>query len=132
LLVLSVHAAEEYAVRAIRAGASGYLTKDSAPDELIKAIEYILKGKRYITSEIAELLADSYGDNLDKPAHECLSNREFEVMKFIASGKSISEMAQTLSLSVNTISTYRARILDKMHINTNTELIKYAIEHKLV
>ncbi len=132
LLVLSVHAAEEYAVRAIKAGAAGYLTKDSAPDELIKAVEYILKGKRYITSEIAELLADSYGDNFDKPAHESLSNREFEVMKFIAAGKSISEMAETLSLSVNTISTYRARILDKMRITTNTELIKYAIEHKLV
>lgn len=132
LLVLSVHAAEEYAVRAIKAGASGYLTKDSAPDELIKAVEYILRGKRYITPEISELLADAYGDNLDKPAHENLSNREFEVMKFIAAGKSISEMAESLSLSVNTISTYRARILEKMHMHTNTELIKYAIEHKLV
>lgn len=132
LLVLSVHAAEEYAVRAIKAGASGYLTKDSAPDELIKAVEYILRGKRYITPEISELLADAYGDNLDKPPHENLSNREFEVMKFIAAGKSISEMAESLSLSVNTISTYRARILEKMHMHTNTELIKYAIEHKLV
>lgn len=132
LLVLSVHAAEEYAVRAIKAGASGYLTKDSAPDELIKAVEYILRGKRYITPEISELLADAYGDNLDKPPHENLSNREFEVMKFIAAGKSISEMAESLSLSVNTISTYRARILEKMHMHTNTELIKYAIEHKLI
>ncbi|MDE3143012.1 MAG: response regulator transcription factor [Bacteroidota bacterium] len=132
LLVLSVHAAEEYAVRAIKAGASGYLTKDSAPDELIKAVEYILRGKRYITPEISELLADAYGDNLDKPPHENLSNREFEVMKFIAAGKSISEMAELLSLSVNTISTYRARILEKMHMHTNTELIKYAIEHKLI
>ena len=132
LLVLSVHAAEEYAVRAIKAGASGYLTKDSAPDELIKAVEYILRGKRYITPEISELLADAYGDDLDRPAHESLSNREFEVMKFIAAGKSISEMAESLSLSVNTISTYRARILEKMHMHTNTELIKYAIEHKLV
>lgn len=132
LLVLSVHTAEEYAVRAIKAGASGYLTKESAPDELIKAVEYILRGKRYITPEISELLADAYGDDLDKPPHECLSNREFEVMKFIAAGKSISEMAESLSLSVNTISTYRARILEKMHMHTNTELIKYAIEHKLV
>ncbi len=132
LLVLSVHSAEEYAVRAIKAGASGYLTKDSAPDELIKAVEYILRGKRYITPEISELLADAYGDNLDKAPHESLSNREFEVMKFIALGKSISEMAESLSLSVNTISTYRARILEKMHMHTNTELIKYAIEHKLV
>ena len=132
ILVLSVHAAEEYAVRAIKAGASGYLTKDSAPDELVKAVEYILRGKRYITPEIAELLADSYGDNFDKAAHESLSDREFEVMKLIASGKSISDMAEMLSLSVNTISTYRARILDKMHMHSNTEIIKYAIEHKLV
>jgi DNA-binding NarL/FixJ family response regulator len=132
ILVLSVHAAEEYAVRAIKAGASGYLTKDSAPDELVKAVEYILRGKRYITPEIAELLADSYGDNFEKAPHEILSDREFEVMKLIAAGKSISDMAEMLSLSVNTISTYRARILEKMHMHSNTELIKYAIEHKLV
>jgi DNA-binding NarL/FixJ family response regulator len=132
ILVLSVHAAEEYAVRAVKAGASGYLTKDSAPDELVKAVEYILRGKRYITPEIAELLADSYGDNFEKAPHEILSDREFEVMKLIAAGKSISDMAEMLSLSVNTISTYRARILEKMHMHSNTELIKYAIEHKLV
>ena len=132
ILVLSVHAAEEYAVRAIKAGASGYLTKDSAPDELVKAVEYILRGKRYITPDIAELLADSYGDNFEKAPHEILSDREFEVMKLIAAGKSISDMANMLSLSVNTISTYRARILEKMHMHSNTELIKYAIEQKLV
>ena len=132
ILVLSVHAAEEYAVRAIKAGASGYLTKDSAPEELVKAVEYILKGKRYITPDIAELLADSYGNNYEKAPHEILSDREFEVMKLLAGGKSISEMAEMLSLSVNTISTYRARILEKMHMHSNTELIKYAIEQKLV
>ena len=123
---------KEYAVRAIKAGASGYLTKDSAPDELVKAVEYILRGKRYITPDIAELLADSYGDNFEKAPHEILSDREFEVMKLIAAGKSISDMANMLSLSVNTISTYRARILEKMHMHSNTELIKYAIEQKLV
>jgi len=132
ILVLSVHAAEEYAVRAIKAGASGYLTKDSAPEELVKAVEYILRGKRYITPDIAELLADSYGNNYEKAPHEILSDREFEVMKLLAGGKSISEMAEMLSLSVNTISTYRARILEKMHMHSNTELIKYAIEQKLV
>jgi DNA-binding NarL/FixJ family response regulator len=132
VLVLSVHAAEEYAVRAIKAGAAGYLTKESAPEELVKALESLLRGKRYLTSEIAELLADSYGDNFDKAPHENLSNREFEVMKLLAAGKSISEMAETLSLSVNTISTYRARILEKMHMHTNTDIIKYAIQHNLV
>lgn len=132
VLVLSVHAAEEYAVRAIKAGAAGYLTKESAPEELVKAVECLLRGKRYLTPEIAELLADSYGDNFDKAPHESLSNREFEVMKLLAAGNSISEMAETLSLSVNTISTYRARILEKMHMRTNTDLIKYAIQHKLV
>ncbi len=132
VLVLSVHSAEEYAVRSIKAGASGYLTKESAPDELVKAVEYIIRGKRYITPEIAELLADSYNVDFDKSPHEILSDREFEVMKLIAAGESISEMADTLSLSVNTISTYRARILEKMHMKSNTELIKYAIFHNLV
>ena len=132
VLVLSVHAAEEYAVRAIKAGAAGYLTKESAPEELVKAIESLLRGKRYLTSEIAELLADSYGDNFDKAPHENLSNREFEVLKLLANGKSISEIAEILTLSVNTISTYRARIIEKMHMHTNTDLIKYAIQHNLV
>ena len=99
---------------------------------MVKAVEYILRGKRYITPDIAELLADSYGDNFEKAPHEILSDREFEVMKLIAAGKSISDMANMLSLSVNTISTYRARILEKMHMHSNTELIKYAIEQKLV
>lgn len=132
VLILSVHAAEEYAVRTIKAGASGYLTKDSAPDELVKAVETVVGGRRYITADIAELLADSYNENLDKDIHQHLSDREFEVFKLLSAGKSISDMANTLSLSVNTISTYRARILEKMHMHNNTELIKYAIEHKLV
>lgn len=132
VLILSVHAAEEYAVRTIKAGASGYLTKDSAPDELVKAVETIVGGRRYITADIAELLADSYNENLDKDIHQHLSDRELEVFKLLSAGKSISDMANTLSLSVNTISTYRARILEKMHMHNNTELIKYAIEHKLV
>ncbi len=132
VLILSVHTAEEYAVRTIKAGASGYLTKDSAPDELVKAVETVVGGRRYITADIAELLADSYNENLDKDIHQHLSDREFEVFKLLSAGKSISDMANTLSLSVNTISTYRARILEKMHMHNNTELIKYAIEHKLV
>jgi two-component system, NarL family, invasion response regulator UvrY len=132
ILILSAHSAEEYAVRSIKAGASGYLTKESAPDELIKAVEYILTGKRYLTSEVTELLIDANGLDIEKAPHETLSNREFEVMKLLASGQSIADMAETLSLSSNTVSTYRARIMEKMHIHTNTELIKYAIYHKLV
>jgi two-component system invasion response regulator UvrY len=132
VLILSVHSPEEYAVRSIKAGASGYLTKDSAPDELVKAVETVLRGKRYITADIAELLADSYTDSFDKAPHENLSDREFEVFKLLAGGQSISEMAAMLSLSVNTISTYRARILEKMHMHNNADLIKYAIQHKLI
>jgi DNA-binding NarL/FixJ family response regulator len=132
VLVLSVHSAEEYAVRSIKAGASGYLTKESAPDELVKAVEYVLRGKRYITPDIAELLADSYNVDMDKAPHEILSDREFEVMKLIAAGETITDMAVILSLSANTISTYRSRILEKMHMKSNTDLIKYAIFHNLV
>ncbi len=132
ILILSAHSAEEYAVRSIKAGASGYLTKESAPDELIKAVETILSGKRYLTSEITELLIDSYGGDSEKAPHEVLSNREFEVLKLLAAGQSISNMSDALSLSANTVSTYRARIMEKMHLHTNTELIKYAIFHKLV
>ena len=132
LLVLSVHSPEEYAVRAIRAGASGYLTKDCAPEELIIAIEYLLSGKRYITAEIAELLADSCSSDYTKEPHECLSNREFEVFKLLTSGKSNSDIASTLSLSVNTINSFRERIQKKMHMHSKTEIIKYAVEHKLV
>jgi DNA-binding NarL/FixJ family response regulator len=132
ILILSVHAPEQYAVRAIKAGASGYLTKESAPDELVKAVERVLSGHKFITPEIAEILANSYGDDSNKKPHEYLSDREFEVLKLIASGKTISDIAGFLSLSVNTVSTYRARILEKTHLNTNSELIKYALEQKLV
>ncbi len=130
ILVLSVHAAEQYAVRTIKAGASGYLTKESAPDDLVKVVQHIVSGRKYITPEIAEMLAESYND--DKPAHENLSDREFEVMKLISSGKTVSEIADILSLSVNTISTYRSRILDKMQMSTNAELTHYTIKNKLI
>ena len=132
VLLLSVHTAEEYAIRSFKAGASGYLNKNSAPNELIKAVETILRGKKYITPEIAELLADSYEDNSQKLPHEKLSNREFEVMKLIAQGKGISEIANELSLSANTINTFRSRVLQKMNMHTTTELIKYAITQHLV
>lgn len=132
VLILSIHTAEQYAIRALKAGASGYLTKESAPEELIKAIQQILNGRKYITAAIAELMADSFNNAIDKAPHELLSNREFEVLKLIASGKTISEIANSLSLSVNTISTYRSRILEKMQLNTNAALTKYAVDYKLV
>jgi DNA-binding NarL/FixJ family response regulator len=132
VLILSVHAPEQYAVRTLKAGASGYLTKESAPEELVKAIQHILNGRKYITSEIAEILADIQYNNLtDKNPHEYLSDREFEVFKLIASGKTVSQIAETLLLSIHTISTYRSRILEKMHMSTNAELTKYAISNQI-
>jgi two-component system invasion response regulator UvrY len=131
VLMLSTHSAEQYAVRMIKAGASGYLTKESAPEELVKAVEQVMSGKKYITSEVAELLADSATDDFETSVHQNLSDREFEVFKLIAQGKSVSEVGEALFLSVNTISTYRARILAKMHLQNNADLIRYAIENQL-
>ena len=130
-LVLSVHSPEEYAVRSIREGASGYLAKDCAPEELITAVGYLLGGKRYITAEIAELLANSCRSDFSKELHESLSKRELQVYKLLTAGKSNSNIAEMLSLSVNTISSFRSRILEKMHMHSNSELIKYAIEHQI-
>ncbi|MFL9485516.1 response regulator [Chitinophagaceae bacterium LWZ2-11] len=132
VLILSVHSPEQYALRVLKAGAAGYLTKESAPEELIKAVNHIINGRRYITSDIAELLIDIHTDNSKSDPHKNLSDREFEVLKLIASGKTPSEIAEILMLSINTISTYRARILEKMHMNTNAELTKYAIANGLV
>jgi DNA-binding NarL/FixJ family response regulator len=131
ILILSVHAPEQYAVRTIKAGASGFLNKESAPEELVKAIDQILSGRKYITAEVAEMLADSLNTNSEKP-HTQLSDREFEVLKQIASGKTVSEIAEVLFLSPNTISTYRSRILEKMNMHSNAELTHYAISNKLV
>ena len=131
VLVLSSHAAEQYAVRMIKAGASGYLTKESATEELVKAVEHVIAGKKYITSDVAELLAESAKDDFETSVHQNLSDREFEVFKLIAQGKSVSAVGELLSLSVNTISTYRSRILVKMHLYNNADLIRYAIENQL-
>jgi two-component system, NarL family, invasion response regulator UvrY len=132
VLVLSVHAEEHYAIRVLKAGASGYLNKESAPEELIKAVHRVLMGKKYITSSIAEQLASGLDKDSDKPLHEILSDREFEVLKFLAAGRSVSEIAEQLNLSVTTVSTYRARILLKMNFKTNADLTLYAIENKLL
>lgn len=132
VLILSVHPEEQYAIRVLKAGAAGYLSKDSASDELVKAIHRVLLGKRYISQGIAEKLATSYSGDSDKPPQEYLSDREFDVMKLLASGKTISEIAEMLSLSVTTVSTYRARVMTKMNMKTNADLTKFAIENKLI
>ncbi|MBK5277555.1 MAG: response regulator transcription factor [Bacteroidia bacterium] len=132
VLILSMHPEDQYAIRVLRAGAAGYLTKETAPDELVIAVRKILAGKRYISAGVAEKLADNLDHDSNKALHETLSDREFSVLKFIASGKSVSEIANKLSLSVTTISTYRARILEKMGLHSNAELTEYAIRNRLV
>lgn len=132
VLIFSVHPEEEYAVRAIRDGAAGYLTKEAPFDELIEAIRKVADGGKYIRPSVAERLAMEIESGGPKAPHERLSNREFEVLKMIASGKTVSQIAGELSLSVNTISTLRARILEKMNLENNAQLIRYALDHKLV
>jgi DNA-binding NarL/FixJ family response regulator len=132
VLVLSMHPEEQYAVRVIRAGASGYLRKESAPDELITAIQKISGGRKYITSSLAERLADDLEPTAKKPLHDTLSDREFEVFRMIAAGKTIKQIAEALFLNARTISTYRSRILEKMQMKTNAELIHYAIKHQIL
>ena len=132
VLVLSMHPEEQYAVRVIRAGASGYLRKESAPDELITAIQRISGGRKYITSSLAERLADDVEPTAEKPLHDTLSDREFEVFRMIAAGKTIKQIAEALFLNARTISTYRSRILEKMQMKTNAELIHYAIKHQIL
>jgi len=132
VLMLSMYPEEQYAVRVLKSGASGYLTKESAPAELVKAIRQISQGKKYISPSLAEKLAIDLEISPDKPPHETLSDREYQVMCMIASGKTLREIADGLSLSIKTISTYRSRILEKMNMKTNAELTHYAIKNSLV
>jgi DNA-binding NarL/FixJ family response regulator len=132
ILVLSMYPEDQYAVRVLKAGASGYLTKGSVQEELIKAIKKILGGGKYVSPSLAEKMAFNLETDTGKPLHESLSNREFEVILMIASGKTVSEIADEMNLSVKTISTYRSRILEKMKMKTNAELTHYAIKNKLV
>jgi two-component system, NarL family, invasion response regulator UvrY len=132
VLILSMHSEEQYAIRALRAGASGYLTKASAPDELIGAIRKVSRGGKYVTASLAEQLALELDVDTQKPPHEMLSDREYQVMLMLASGKAVKEIADELCLSVKTISTYRSRILEKMNMKKNTELMRYAIQNGLV
>lgn len=132
-LVLSMHPEEELAIRSLRAGAQGYLAKETAPEELIKAVRKILGGGQYISPATAERLADEVRrKDQGRPAHERLSDREFDVFRFIAQGRGVSEIAKQLCLSVKTVSTYRTRILEKMGLKTNADLIRYALTHRLV
>lgn len=132
IIVLTMSAIEQNAVRAIRAGASAYITKDNAPEELIKAVQYVLQKKRYITPEMAELLADAYVGNEEKLPHENFSEREFQVFQLFAKGKNISEISNDLALSINTVSTYKTRIMTKLDVKSNADIIKYAYANKLV
>lgn len=132
VLILSVHSEETYALRVLKAGASGYISKDSAPDELINAVQQVLLGKKYITPAVAEKLVKSLDSGMDKSLHETLSDREFEVFKLIAGGKTVSDIAEMLSLSVTTISTYRSRIMTKMDFKSNADFTMYSIENKLL
>lgn len=132
VLMLSMHSEEQYAIRVLKAGASGFLSKLSATDELLNAVHRVLSGKKYITASVAEKLAESLGENENKSTHENLSDREMQVLQLIAAGKTVSEIAEEISLSVNTISTYRARILEKLNLNNSAELTRYAIDNNLV
>ena len=132
ILVLSMHPEEQIAIRALKSGAAGYLAKDSADTELINAIRQILSGRKYVPPSLAEQLACQLENPLDKAPHELLSDREYETLLLFAEGKTVSQIAQELSLSVPTISTFRARILDKMGMKTNAELVSYAIRNNLV
>ncbi len=132
VLVLSVHSEEQFAVRALQAGAAGYLMKDSAPNELVTAIRKAVAGGKYVSPHLAEMLATSVSQHLRHLPHETLSEREFQVMRCMAAGKTPAEIADELSLSVKTVSTYRARILQKMNLKTNSELMRYAMQNELV
>ena len=132
VLILSMYAEEQYAVRALKAGASGYLTKESAPDELIKAIRKIYGHGKYISAALAESLIFELHQDIKAPRHKALSDREYEVLCLIGAGKTVTEIADKLCLSVKTVSTYRTRIIEKMNMKNNAELIRYTIKTKLV
>jgi two-component system invasion response regulator UvrY len=132
VLVLSMHPEDQYGRRVLKAGASGYMNKESAPEELIKALRKVLAGGRYVSPVLAERLALDLSQDAERPAHEVLSDREFEVLRMIASGRTVSQIAEELHLGVPTVSTYRARILQKMNMTTTAELMHYALRNHLV
>lgn len=132
VLIMSMYPEDQYALRVLKAGAAGYLGKDSIHDEIIKAVQTVMLGKKFITPTVAERLANAYRDDTAQQPHELLSDREFDVFKLLAAGKSVSEIASQLSLSSTTVSTYRARIIEKMNLRSNAALTRYAIEKKII
>ncbi|PYS27629.1 MAG: DNA-binding response regulator [Acidobacteria bacterium] len=132
VLVLSMHSEDQYAVRVLRAGAAGYLTKESAPAKLVQAIRKVVRGGKYVSPSLAEKLVSDLGTDTERPPHEILSDREYQVLCLIASGKTVSEIGAELALSVKTISTYRVRILEKLRMKNNAEITRYAIKERLV
>jgi DNA-binding NarL/FixJ family response regulator len=131
VLMLSMHTEHEFAVRALKAGASGYLNKQSAPAQLVTAIRQVAAGRKYISAGLAEALANSLSGDTEQPLHELLSDREFQTLRMIASGKSLSAISEELSLSPKTVSVYRARLLEKLDLRNNSDLTRYAIKNKL-
>lgn len=132
VLVLSVHSEDQYALRMLRLGAAGYLTKECAPQELVQAVRRVVSGGKYVSLDLAEQLTEVFAGERQELAHERLSDREFQILCLIGSGKSVGEIAQDLSLSPKTVSTYRRRVLDKMHLKGNAELTRYVLEHQLI
>ncbi len=132
VLILSMHPEDRFATRSFKAGAAGYITKDSAAEELIRAIRKVVDSRKYVSSTLAEKLAFNLESDAGKPLHETLSDREYQVLRMIAAGKSITEIAKELFLSVRTVSTYRARLLEKMNLKTNSDLIRYALQNRLL
>ncbi|MBP6096150.1 MAG: response regulator transcription factor [Methyloversatilis sp.] len=131
VLVLSMHPEEQYAIRALKAGASGYLTKQSAPEQLVTAIRQVASGKKYVSPSLAMELANAITDDDERPPHEKLSDREYQTLVMIASGKTLTQIGEELSLSVKTVSVYRARLLEKMRMKNNAELTHYGLKHGL-
>ncbi len=131
VLMLSMHDEGIYAIRALKAGASGYITKQSAPSELMAAIHQVARGRKYLTATLAEAMADSLGEDHDRPPHEALSDREYQTLCLIASGKSLTDAAEEMCLSIKTVSVYRSRLLEKMKLKNNAELTHYAIKNGL-
>ncbi len=132
VLMLSMHREDLYAIRSLKAGAAGYLNKQSAPSELVNAIRQVADGMKYISPAMAQVLARQVGEDQDAPRHETLSDREYQTLTMIASGKSVGDIAEELSLSVKTVSEYRSRLLAKMKLKNSSELTHYAIKHQLI
>ena len=132
VLILSMHPDEQYAMRSIRAGAAGYMNKQSAPSQLVTAIRHVASGRKYISGELAEQLANEMTNDKQEVTHQILSNREYQTLCLMAAGKSLSEMADIMSLSAKTVSVYRARMLEKMKLKNNAEAVRYAIDHHLI